>query len=186
MASASLNFKIGDSVTSKRQVPCGLFVLLLRLVSICFSRCAPLSPWLIPISAVKPQTDGTPRPWLETTVLATSTARISSCAHTVYKVIVALIGKAIPPGRSLACGGSPLSLASVSRYRGFLAPLLLPASTQAHCMPTLITVPRMRVRVMQSPEAELRTQPAGLDPKPVNVVESSMIGAGNSAVGAQS
>lgn len=74
---------------------------------------APLSPWLI--SAVKPQNpEGwTPRPWLETTAWATSTARISSCAH---KVIVALIGKVIPLGRSLA----PRSLVSRgSIYRDF-------------------------------------------------------------------
>lgn len=84
-----------------------------RLVSICFPDGAPLRPWLI--SAVKPQNPvrWIRRPWLETTALATSTARISSCVH---KVIVALIGKAIPPGPSLA-RRSLISLGS--RYRDF-------------------------------------------------------------------
>lgn len=115
MASASLILK---SWTCHKQrlmrgtrgsiIPCGLLCLCFGLFRFAFPDGAPLRPWLtsaVNFQATEPRMDPegwTRRPRLETTALATSTARISSCAH---KVIVALIGEAIPLtplGRRLA------------------------------------------------------------------------------------
>lgn len=113
-----------DAWDPRFPIPCGFFVFLSAYFRFAFPDGAPLSLWLI--SAVKPQNpEGwTRRPRLETTALATSTARISSCAH---KVIVALIGKAIPRRRGLV-GWSLISLGS--RHRDFATPLHFAASTK--------------------------------------------------------
>ncbi|KAL7966998.1 hypothetical protein HDV63DRAFT_154727 [Trichoderma sp. SZMC 28014] len=70
-----------DAWDPRFPIPCGFFVFLSAYFRFAFPDGAPLSLWLI--SAVKPQNpEGwTRRPRLETTALATSTARISSCAH---------------------------------------------------------------------------------------------------------
>lgn len=75
-------------------------------------------------SSHRTQRDGHRVHGLKRRAFATSTARISSSAH---KVIVALIGKAIPRRRGLV-GWSLISLGS--RYRDFTTPLLLAASSK--------------------------------------------------------